>query len=168
MLDTMTLTKATASLCGTLLIFLLASWAARGIYSVDGHGEQAYLIETGEAEEVERDVVEMSFYEQYAAADAAKGEAVFRKCNACHKLEAGANGAGPYLYGVVGRDIGAADGFGYSSAMSSHGGVWTPEELNAFLLKPSNYMPGTSMSFSGLKKASDRMNVIAYMESIGN
>ncbi len=168
MLDTMTFTKVAASLCGALLIFLLGSWAARVLYSVDGHGEQAYIIETGEEDTAANDEPEVSFDELFAAADASKGEGVFRKCSACHKLEAGANGTGPYLYGVVGRDIAAADGFGYSSAMSSHGGVWTPEELNAFLLKPSSYMPGTSMSFAGLSKDSDRVNVIAYLQSIGN
>ena len=97
-----------------------------------------------------------------------KGAKVFKKCSACHKLEDGANGTGPYLYGVVGRPIGSASGFGYSSAMAAKGGDWTPEALDAFLLKPSADIPGTSMSFAGLKKQGDRVNLIAYLDSLDN
>ena len=166
-MDTMTTTKVAASLCGALLVMLLGKWVAEGLYHDEGHGLQAYVIETdsdggGEA------APEISFEELYAGADIEDGAKVFRKCSACHKLEAGANGTGPYLYGVVNRDVAAADGFSYSSAMASHGGTWTPEELSHFLEKPSSYMSGTSMSFAGLRKAEDRVNVIAYLESLSN
>ncbi len=167
MLDTMTFTKVTASLCGTLLVFLLGGWLARELYHVGGHGEQSYVIDTGASESAEAEE-EVSFEELYAAADIDKGAGVFRKCTACHKLEAGANGTGPYLYGVVGRPVAAAEGFGYSSAMASHGGDWTLAELDAFLEKPSSYLKGTSMSFAGLKKIEDRVNVIAYLDSLDN
>ena len=102
-----------------------------------------------------------------ASADAGKGEKVFRKCSACHKLEEGANGTGPYLYGVVDRPVAAAAGFGYSAAMQSHGGNWTPEELDAFIANPKGYIQGTSMSFAGLKKAQERADLIAYLQTIG-
>ena len=78
----------------------------------------------------------------------------------------GENGAGPYLYGVVGRAKAAADGFGYSDTLASMGGEWTPENLSAFLEKPAQYAPGTSMSFSGLRKIEDRADVIAYLDSL--
>ncbi|MEM9550674.1 MAG: cytochrome c family protein [Pseudomonadota bacterium] len=168
MLDTMTFTKVAASLCGALLVFLLGKWAAEILYHVDGHGEQAYVIDTG-SEDVAADAEpEQSFEDILAAADIDKGARVFRKCSACHKLEAGENGTGPYLYGVVGRAIGGADGFGYSSALSGLSGDWTPDELNAFLEKPSGYAAGTSMSFAGLKSVEDRANVIAYLDSLDN
>ncbi|MCR9124701.1 MAG: cytochrome c family protein [Rhodobacteraceae bacterium] len=166
MLDTMTFTKAAGGLCGALLILLLGKWAAQELYHVGGHGEQAYVIDTGAGEEEAVEVAEVSFDVVLASADIGKGARVFNKCKACHKLEAGANGTGPYLYGVVGREKAAADGFGYSSALAGMGGEWTPENLNAFLLKPSDYVPGTSMSFAGLKDVEDRANVIAYMDSI--
>ncbi|WP_293577622.1 cytochrome c family protein [Phaeobacter sp.] len=165
MFDTMTLTKATAGLCGALLVFLLGKWAAEGLYHTEAHGQASYVIEVEEAgaEEV-AEVVD--FGELMAAADIGKGAKVFKKCSACHKLEAGANGTGPYLYGVVGRDFAAADGFGYSGALAGTAGVWTAEELDGFLAKPSSYLPGTTMSFSGLKKQKDRVNLIAYLDSL--
>lgn len=164
-MDTMTLTKAVAAVCGAFLVLLLGKWAADALYHTGGHGEAAYVIETGEDEATE-EVAEVSFDEMMAAADIGKGAKVFKKCAACHKLEDGVNATGPYLYGVVGRPSGTAAGFGYSAAMSAKGGDWTPEELNAFLTKPSNAVPGTSMSFSGLKKEGDRVNVIAYLDSL--
>lgn len=166
MFDTMTLTKIGASVFGALLILLLGKWAAEEIFHMDSHGEAAYVIEIEDAEPAE-DVVEVSIEELMASADIAKGAKVFKKCGACHKLEDGANGTGPHLYGVVGRAIAAADGFGYSGALSGVGGEWTPAELNAFLEKPKDYAPGTTMGFAGLKKPADRADVIAYLDSIG-
>lgn len=167
-MDTMTTTKVAASLCGALLVFMLAGWAAEGIYHVGGHGEASYVIETASDGAAEEPVEEgPPFAEVLASADADKGANVFRKCAACHKLEAGENATGPSLFGVVGRPIGSADGFSYSGAMSGHGGEWTPEALNEFLTKPQNYVPGTTMSFNGLPKIDDRADLVAYLQSIG-
>jgi cytochrome c2 len=169
MFDTMTLTKATGAVCGSLLVFLLGSWAAESIYSMGGgHGEdhaQGYVIDTGDdgAEEEPADEAP-DFAAMFAAADAAKGERVFNKCKACHVLEDGQNGVGPHLYDVVGRDVGSVDGYGYSGALSEAADVWTAEQLYAFLENPAGYAPGTSMGFSGLGKSEDRVNVIAYMD----
>lgn len=169
MLDTMTLTKATAGVCGALLILLLGKWAAAGIYNSGGHGEeQAYVIDTGAEESGAEEVVEVNFEEVLASADVGKGARVFNKCKACHKLEDGANGTGPHLYGVVGRDKAAVDGYGFSDALASMGGAWTPENLNGFLESPRNYAPGTTMGFSGLRDVEDRANLIAYLATIGN
>ena len=93
----------------------------------------------------------------------------FKKCSACHKAEDGANSTGPFLYGVVGRDKGSAAGFGgYSSTLTSMEGDWTVEDLNGFITKPKDYAPGTTMAFAGLKKAQDRANLIAYLDSLDN
>ncbi|NIZ60928.1 cytochrome c family protein [Sedimentitalea sp. CY04] len=166
MFDTMTITKAAAALCGALLVLLLGKWAAEGLYHVESHGEAAYVIEIEEAGEQEA-VAEVSFDELMASADVGKGAKVFKKCSACHKLDDGNNSTGPFLYGVVGRPIASADGFGYSGALSGMSdGTWTAEELDAFLTKPSSYASGTSMSFSGLKKQKDRVNLIAYLDSL--
>ncbi|CAN0590070.1 unnamed protein product, partial [Ectocarpus sp. 12 AP-2014] len=155
-MDTMTVTKVAASLCGALLVFLLVGWAAEGIYHVGGHAEAAYVIET-ESDDAPAEPEETgpAFEEVFASADADKGANVFKKCAACHKLETGENATGPYLAGVVGRAIGGADGFDYSDEMATHGGDWTPEALSEFLLKPADYIPGTAMSFAGLKKITD-------------
>ncbi|MEM7508078.1 MAG: cytochrome c family protein [Pseudomonadota bacterium] len=102
------------------------------------------------------------------AADAKKGEKVFRKCKACHKVEDGKNAVGPHLFGIVGRDMAAVDGFKYSKAMTEFGAgkTWTAEELDAFLTKPKAYIKGTKMSFGGLKKEDQRADVIAYLETL--
>lgn len=169
MFDTMTLTKTAGAFCGALLIFLLGSWAAESIYSMGGgHGDdhaQGYVIDTGE-DEAEEEVADAApdMAAIFASADASKGERVFNKCKACHVLEDGANGVGPHLYDVVGRDVGAVDGYSYSGALSEVADVWTAEELYAFLENPAGYAPGTSMGFAGLGKSEDRANVIAYID----
>jgi cytochrome c len=165
MLDTMTFTKAAGGICGALLVFLLGKWAAEVMFHVEAHGEASYVIEVESGDDV-AEVEEVDFATVMASASVEDGAKVFRKCSACHKLVAGENGAGPYLYGVVGRAKAAADGFGYSDTLASMGGEWTPENLSAFLEKPGQYAPGTSMSFSGLRKIEDRADVIAYLDSL--
>lgn len=171
MFDTMTLTKIVGGVCGTLLIFLMGNWVAESMYSMGGgHGDgahQAYVIDTGEGDHGDEPAEEgPSFAELFVAADAGKGERVFGKCKACHKTEDGANSTGPFLHGVVGRDVGAAAGFGYSGSLVAVADVWTPDNLNAFLENPKGFAPGTAMAFSGLKKAEDRANVIAYLDQL--
>lgn len=169
MFDTMTLTKATGAICGSLLVFLLAGWAATSLYSTGGdHGEhhvQGFVIDTGAEEGTEVAVEEgPKFAELFAAADATNGEKVFRNCAACHSLGKGENKAGPYLYGVVGRKVDTAEGYAYSGALEKVVDVWTPDALNAFLENPKGYAPGTAMGFAGLRKAQDRADVIAYLD----
>ncbi|QBF33488.1 cytochrome c family protein [Thalassococcus sp. S3] len=166
MLDTMTFTKVAGGLCGALLVFLLGQWAAEELYHVGGHGEQAYVIETG-TEEVAEEVEEVDFEVLLASAEADRGARLFRQCSACHKLEDGANGTGPHLYGVVGREKASVDGFGYSDTLAGMDGAWTPENLSGFLESPRNYAPGTSMGYSGMRDIEDRANLIAYLGSIG-
>ncbi|WP_083225510.1 c-type cytochrome [Neptunicoccus sediminis] len=95
--------------------------------------------------------------------DAKKGKRVFNKCKACHKLEAGKNGVGPSLAGVFNRPAGEVEGFRYSDAMINSGIVWTPENLTKYLHKPKDFVPGTKMTFAGLKKDKDINNLLAYL-----
>ena len=168
MFDTMTMTKLMGGLCGAFLVFLLGGFFAEFIYH-EKHGDdhhQAYTIATGEDEPAE-EVAEVPFEEVYAVADAAAGEGEFRPCRACHQMEQGANGAGPYLAGIVGRPVEAAEGFAYSGALSAATDAWTPEALNAFLEDPSGYASGTSMSFNGIRDVEDRANLIAWLAENG-
>lgn len=169
-MDTMEINKIVGAVCGALLVYLGVNFFAEQIFHGGGHGgehEYAYALEIeeegGEAEEEE----EVDFATLLASADPGKGERVFGKCRACHKLEDGANATGPHLYDVVGRDIGAAEGFSYSGALSEQGDVWSPDNLNAFLENPSGWAPGTSMSFAGLRDVEDRAQLIAYLQTIG-
>jgi Cytochrome c2 len=100
------------------------------------------------------------------------GEKVFRKCESCHQIGAGAkNRSGPLLNGVVGRAAAAVDGFKYSRAMTSAAGeglIWSEAELSSFLAAPKSYMKGTRMSFRGLNKQEDLTAVIEYLKSAGD
>ena len=166
MFDTMTLTKIGGGVFGALLIFLLGKWAAEEIYHMDSHGEAAYVIEVEGAEEETEEVAEIDIAELIAIADIGKGAKVFKKCGACHKLEEGANSTGPYLFGVVGRDIASTERFKFSGALAGLEGDWTAEALDGFLTKPKDYAPGTTMGFAGLKKPQDRADLIAYLDSL--
>ncbi len=105
-----------------------------------------------------------------AAADAAKGEQVFKKCTACHTInKGGANGTGPNLWGVMGGAIGKhAPGFAYSPALAGKGGNWDWESMSQWVKSPRDFAPGTKMTFAGLSKPEDRANLLAYLNSQGD
>jgi len=178
MFDTMTLTKLGGGLFGSFLVFLLGGWLASSLYGTpEQHGEgahaQAYSVPVEDAAPTDtpaapaEDPVAL-FAAAWPTAVAADGEAVYeRRCASCHAVVQGDNKTGPYLYGVVGRPVDTAVGFnGYSGELEKHVDVWTPEALNLFVLHPSEYAPGTSMSFIGLDDVTDRANLIAYLDSL--
>jgi cytochrome c len=171
MLDTMTFTKVLGALCGSLLVFMLVGTVSAALFYPGGHGdhgEQAFRIDTGAEEPAAVAEDAPDFETLYAAADAGAGERLWRQCAACHALEPGKNGTGPSLYGVVGRAKHAIDGFNYSNAALAVEGVWTPENIDAFIANPRGYMPGTAMSYAGMRKPEDRANLIAYLDSVDN
>lgn len=102
-----------------------------------------------------------------AAGDAAKGADVFKKCMACHTLEAGKNKVGPSLGGVIGRKAGTVAGFSYSDAMKNSGLTWDDATLTKYLANPKALVAGTRMSFVGLPKPEDIENLLAYMKANG-
>ena len=104
-----------------------------------------------------------------AAADIDKGRKFAKRCGACHTFDdGGPSRIGPNLWGVLGSDRAQAAGFAYSPAMAGLGGAWGYDELNAFLTNPKAYVPGTKMAFVGVKKPTDRANLILYLRSLGD
>jgi len=104
-----------------------------------------------------------------ARADMARGERTVRKCTVCHTIEKGETArVGPNLWGVVGRPMAKSAGFSYSDQMkkqSEKTAAWVPNELDIFLTKPQNLVPGTRMSFPGLPNQQERADLIAYLNA---
>jgi cytochrome c len=103
-----------------------------------------------------------------ASADVAAGQALSKKCSACHSFdEGGPNKVGPHLWNIVGHPKASIEGFTYSAALKAMAGeAWDYEKLNGFLYNPKAYAPGTKMGFVGLPDAQDRANMIAYLRSL--
>ena len=101
-----------------------------------------------------------------AAGDAARGEARFQDCAACHKLETGVNNVGPSLHDVFGRKAGTITDFRYSPAMKRSGIIWTPETLDKFLSDPQAMVPANRMPYAGMANENDRADLIAYLEKM--
>jgi len=105
-------------------------------------------------------------------ADVNAGKEVATKCQACHNLDQGGpNMTGPNLYGVLGRQPGTHPGFAYSDGMKAFGAkqpIWDFEHINEFVTAPQKYIDGTKMTFVGLKQRQDRINVIAYLHTLGS
>ena len=94
-----------------------------------------------------------------------EGEKLFRlRCGVCHSMEPGQPSVvGPPLAGIFGRVAGSVEGFAYSRAMQAYGKEWTAENLNEFLEKPYELVPGNRMAFAGLSNARQRELIIEYM-----
>lgn len=100
------------------------------------------------------------------AQDAEAGATTFKKCIACHAVGENARAKiGPPLNGVVGHPAGSIEGFKYSGALLDAGITWDEESLSAFLKAPKTFVPGTKMSFAGLKTDEEIANVIAYLKT---
>jgi cytochrome c len=104
-----------------------------------------------------------------SAQNADEGKKLFasRTCVACHTNAGTANRVGPPLFGVVGRKAGAVGTFTqYSEDMKKAGFEWTPEQLDKFINDPKGTMPGTKMTFVGVKKAEERADLIEYLKTL--
>ena len=104
-----------------------------------------------------------------ASASVENGVKVAKKCLQCHSFEKGGKAkTGPNLWNIVERKVGVVDGYAYSKAMKEHGGNWSFAKLNEYLHKPRSSVPGTKMSFAGLKKVQDRADLIAYLRTLSD
>ncbi|MCZ8018165.1 cytochrome c family protein [Novosphingobium sp.] len=104
-----------------------------------------------------------------ASADAAKGEATFKKCASCHtNTQGGANGIGPNMWNTMGKPLAGHAGFAYSDALKTKGGSWDWANMDAWLKNPKAFAPGTKMSFAGIGDAQERANLLVYLNSLGS
>jgi cytochrome c len=103
----------------------------------------------------------------WAEGDAVAGKMVFKKCAPCHSTEQ-VNRVGPTLAGIVGRPVATIEDYTYSPAMRAFGEdgkVWSEAQIAEYLMSPKAMVPGTRMTFAGLRKIEDIANLIAYLRA---
>ena len=170
-MDSFEINKIIASILLVALLIIGISKISNIIFKVDKLDSSAYKVELPDdgAKQISEentmkadDKVDISAL--MALGDIEHGEKVFKKCSACHSIEAGGgNKIGPALYNVVGRKIAAVEDYKYSKALVEYKKNWSFEELNGFLIKPQKWIKGTKMAYAGLRKEKDRASVILYL-----
>ena len=160
-----------------LLLLALFSKTGEMLVHPDYPEETAYKIdvpEEGIQNESSKEVVDPfenlpDILSLLQTASLENGEKLSKKCSACHSFESGgANKAGPNLWNLINRKKASKEGFAYSAALVEFGGDWSYSELNKFFLKPKKYIEGTKMNFNGLKKDSDRADLIIWLRSLSD
>ena len=165
--------KIAGAVLATALAIVGLREVTTGLFSSEAPAKPGYLIEaaTEVGEGAAAADVMPDFGTVIPVADLKAGEAAFAKCQSCHNVaNGGANGTGPNLWGVIGQKPGSHAGFAYSAAMTDFGtkhAVWDDSQMYEFLKAPQKYISGTKMSFVGLKKSEDRVNMIAYLRAQG-
>lgn len=102
-----------------------------------------------------------------AEPDPAAGERLFKaQCGACHTIEAGKHRVGPSLAGIFGRKAGEIEGFRYSPANKNSGLIWDAVTLDPYLANPRAIIPGTTMTYAGLRNPAQRADMIAYLQTL--
>ena len=168
--------KIIAAIIVALLVFVLISYAGDLIVKIDQEKNQetAYKIEIPEINSENSESAKSSQENTYLNiepisdilmnASIEKGEKIYKKCGSCHNYKKdSANKIGPNLWNIVNRPKANIKGFAYSKTLAEFGGKWTYEDLSNFLYKPKDYIVGTKMNFSGLKKVEDRANLVLFL-----
>lgn len=154
------------------IVAKLSGFVSAQVFHVDPLTENAYKIEVAEeaaSGEPAKEKTAEPILALLASADVAKGQKLSKACAACHSFDkGGSHKIGPNLWGVVGSSKGSKSGFPYSDSMKSKGGSWTYSELNHFLWKPKNFVPGTKMNYIGLKKPQQRADIIAWLRTLAD
>ncbi|NTJ41013.1 cytochrome c family protein [Agrobacterium larrymoorei] len=165
---------AVGALLGTVFVLMSVSIASEGIFHAKAPEKEGFAIvaeTTSENAGAEAAAPAVPIAQLLASADAAKGETVFKKCASCHTSESGGpNKVGPNLFDVVNRPIASHAGFSYSAGMKdfSKGSSekWDYDHLSYFIEAPKKHVPGTAMGFAGIKKDTERADLIAYLRTL--
>lgn len=101
------------------------------------------------------------------AADPAAGQSVFQStCGICHSIQPGQNKIGPTMSGIVGRKTGTVAGYTYSPPNLAANLTWDVATLDKYLEAPRTMIPGTKMTYGGMKDADKRANLVAYLATL--
>jgi cytochrome c len=171
-MDSFELNKILGAILGTCLGVLSINIAAEAIFAPTKPAKPGYEIAvpepSGEAKPQQQEP-QQPIEQLLASADVGRGESSAKKCAACHTFNKGGRTlVGPNLWGVVGRSKASEPGFNYSAALKSKGGNWTVDDLNQFITNPKGTVPGTNMTFAGVPRASERADIIAYLNSLAD
>jgi len=99
------------------------------------------------------------------AQDAEKGANSFKKCLPCHAIGSGAkNKVGPELNGLDGRHSGGVPDYSYSDANKNSGIVWNEASFKEYIKDPRAKIPGTKMTFAGIKNEQETNDLWAYLK----
>jgi len=170
----MELNKAFGAVLLALLVALLSGFASRVLVAPQPPAQPGYVVQAAAGGDAAPAAAAAPagpapIEPLLAAANVEAGKAGTKACAACHTFDkGGASRVGPNLYGVVGGPHAHVDGFAYSDAMKSQGGVWDYEALNKFLANPKAAVPGTKMAFAGIRNDQDRANLIAYLRTLSD
>jgi len=171
-MDSFEWNKIIGAVLGTAIFIFVVRLVAEHIYEAEKPEKPGYVVEGvvetaaggGAAAPVEETMPDWGTV--LPAADIAAGKALVSKCEQCHDVtKGGPNKIGPNPFAVVDRPRGSHEGFAYSSAMKNKPGNWTYDELFKFIKAPGVDIPGTKMSFAGMRSEKDRVNLIAYLRS---
>jgi len=171
--------KIAFCILGTGLALIGLNEASHSLFHTAHHEKPGYFVDVPEATAGGGEAVAegpRDYFTLISNADVAKGEEQHKKCLQCHTFDqGGANLQGPNLYAVLGRPVASHEGFKYSTgngSLSSIGGEWTYEKLDHFIERPKGFAPGTAMNFAGINSRltglQDRMNLIAYLRTLGS
>lgn len=124
--------------------------------------------ETAEATSTDAAAIDpAALLKEIAGGDVAAGQNVAKKCLTCHTFDdGGANKVGPNLWDIVNRPVATHADYTYSDAMHEFGGDWTFERLHTYLADPKGTVPGTKMTFAGIRKDADIINLLAYLRTL--
>ena len=165
--------KIMGACLGTAFAILVVQQVSSAVYNTKAPEKMGYFVDAPEeAAGGAAPALPIDWGTVLPAADLAAGEAAFARCQACHTINSGgASGIGPNLYAVMGGPVMHASGFAYSDAMAKHKAeapTWGYDEIDKFLTAPGRYIPGTKMSFAGIRDEATRINLIAYLRTQGS